>query len=144
MLGFCEIDGTVYINEFADCAFPDDGNVSKDALRDGFAYHPPCFTMLSFVCRDSDRWEAYEDRQYELVGKDWHVGERKDFDEKDKDSENDLRYLQAVSFALNMPPFDSYYHGDERRKMRDLVRTKRAWLNTYLELGGSDGMSSEK
>ena len=144
MLGFCEIDGTVYINEFADVALPYDGNVSEGALRDGFAYHPPCFTMLSFVCRDSDRWKAYVDRQYELVSKDWRVGERKDFEEKDKNSENGSRYLQAVSFALNMPPFDSYYHGDERRKMRDLVCTKRAWLNTYLELGGSDGMSSEK
>ena len=144
MLGFCEIDGTVYINEFADVALPYDGNVSEGALRDGFAYHPPCFTMLSFVCRDIDRWKAYVDRQYELVSKDWRVGERKDFEEKDKNSENGSRYLQAVSFALNMPPFDSYYHGDERRKMRDLVCTKRAWLNTYLELGGSDGMSSEK
>jgi len=144
MLGFCEIDGTVYINEFADCALPYDGNVSEGALRDGFAYHPPCFTMLSFVCRDFDRWNAYVDRQYELVSKDWCVGERKDFDEKDKNSENGSRYLQAVSFALNMPPFDSYYHGDKRKKMRDLVCTQRAWLNTYLKLGGSDGMSSEK
>ena len=30
--------------------------------------------------------------------------------------------------------------GNERR----YVITQRAWLNTYLKLGGSDGMSSEK
>ena len=143
-LGFCEIDGTVYINEFADCALPYGDKDSEGVLIKAFEYHQPCFTMLSFVCRDFDRWNAYLNRQFELVSKDWRTGAWKNFDKEDENNEKGSCYLKAISVSLNMPPFgENWYQGDKRKGVKDLVCTQKVWLDTYLKLGGSDGMPFE-
>ena len=144
VLGFFEIDGTVYINELSDTALPYNGTFSADAKSEVFTYRIPSLNMWSYIASNNDRWCTWLDRQSSLVSKDFRINGWNDFDKKDVNNEKGSRYLEAISVALNILPLDNIKQANKRAETRDFVQTRKEWFRKYLELGGNDGMSSEK
>ena len=139
MLGFIEIGDTVYINELCDCALPFDGKPDSNAECGKFSYHVPAFFMRSHIFDSKERWNAFLERQNCMVSKDYRICEWKDFDDKDSKNEKGSRYLEAISVALNVSPFENSKQALERsERHRDIMIARKSWYDEYLRLIQAD------
>ena len=100
MLGFVEIDGVVYINEFSDCALSYDTK-REDGKKIKFKYHHPG-VMLPYFLTNSGKISSYTERQNCMILKDYRTDKLKEFDTIDKNDKDGSRYLEAISVALNV------------------------------------------
>lgn len=98
ILGFIEIGGVVYINEFSDCALPYDTK-PEGVKTTEFQYHHPN-VMLPYIWDNRERAQSYFDRYYGMIDKDWRLGKWKNFDAEDKTNHKGSRYLEAILIRL--------------------------------------------
>jgi len=121
MLGFIEIDGMVYINELCDVSLPYDAKPEKDAGAIKFFYHSPS-DIAPYFLANPKRIESWLNWENEMIYKDYRMGKWENFNSEDKDNAGGSRYLEAIAVALDTPPFDDFYQGHRRVKMRDCAK----------------------
>ena len=144
MLGFVEIDGTVYINELSDLALPFcQKDNTKDDVPTGFHYHRPLF-MRSHIFGDKGRWDAFIDRQDLMINRDSRTGKWKDFDDEDANNAKGSRYLEAISVALKIPTIPTRGQGDRRQGYLDSVKYDKKFRESLDKVKNNDGTAPKK
>ena len=142
ILGFIEINGTVYINEFSDCALPYDTKPLEDAKTTSLPYHQPT-VMMPYIFQKKEKWDAYVCRQGYMISKDFRLGDWKDLDARDKDNAEGSHYLEAISIALNIPPLSNGDQASARCDVRDYVKFMKACADNYERLKQADVLSEK-